>query len=186
MLPLLAGLGALALLGNPFKGRRAVKRRNPSAADRVAKVKHAARLWLSGKYGKTGAMEDALGEAGAPITEWARERMQDEIDDLSVRSNPRRKGRVTPGSAAARLAHWRWHHNPGRYARLDAKAVAKARLNIRSGGQPHTVWPAVRAQGAAARARRTMVYGAKSRLSKRIEQEYRKAVKAGKARRWGR
>lgn len=32
-----------------------------------------------------------------------------------LRSNPKRRrrgGKVTPAGAAARLAHWRWHHNP--------------------------------------------------------------------------
>lgn len=164
MLPFaLAGLAGLALLGNPFRA----KRRNPRRRARrnpglnMAQVKHAAQLWRTGRFQ---TLEDAVDAAGLPMRTYIVERVQDEVDDTAERA--RRAG-----------------SNPGRYARLDAKAVAKARLNIRSGGRPHTVWDAVRTQSAAGRARRTLTYGQRSRLSKRIAFEYLKAIKAGKRRR---
>lgn len=227
MLPLLAGLAGLALVGNPFRA----KRRNPGKARRgrgkavtpsgagarlakwrwhhnpgaAAKVKHAAQLWLTGRFQ---TLEDAVEAAGLPMRTYVVERVQDEVDDTAERArrNPggTREARYRladgtvvsasglrrmfmgkiPGPAQRRLLGIsRLKSNPGRYARLDAKAVAKARLNIRSGGRPHTVWPAVKAQGASARARRTLTYGQRSRLSKRIAFEYLKAIKAGKRRR---
>lgn len=171
-------LGALAFSGhlldhNPSKrsgskgttpsgaGARLAKWRwhhNPS--DLIAKVKHAAQLWRTGRFQ---TLEDAVDAAGLPMRTYIVERVQDEIDDLA---EGKRRALV----------------NPGRYARLDAKAVAKARLNIRSCGHPRTVWPAVKAQGAAARARRTLTYGQRSRLSKRIAFEYQKAIKAKRRR----
>lgn len=105
--------------------------------------------------------DEALREAGAPVTKANLRHLADYLQDAEMMVG----------------------RNPGRYARLDAKAVAKARLNIRSGGQPHTVWDAVRTQSAAGRARRTLTYGQRSRLSKRIAFEYQKAIKAGKRRR---
>lgn len=132
---------------------------NPS--DLLAKVKHAAQLWRTGRFQ---TLEDAVDAAGLPMRTYIVERVQDEVDDTAERA--RRAG-----------------SNPSRYARLDAKAVAKSRLNIRSGGRPHTLLPAVIAQSAAGRARRTLTYGQRSRLSKRIAFEYLKAIKAGKRRR---
>ena len=44
--------------------------------------------------------------------------------------NPKRRTRVTPGTAAARLAKWRWHHNPPRwvYRLHDGDVVTKEQL----------------------------------------------------------
>jgi hypothetical protein len=42
---------------------------------------------------------------------WTREYAERYIE-ATKRSNPTRRTRVSPGGAAARLAKWRWHHNP--------------------------------------------------------------------------
>lgn len=196
MLPLLAGLAGLALMGNPFRA----KRRNPKRR--------------SGSKGTTPS------GAGARLAKWRwHHNPSSQPYEYTVERVP--ISRIAPGDVVQcpdghhrtvgrkdikigglfgrtlfgdsyRAGHLpvervivkrAKRQNPGRYARLDAKAVAKARLNIRSGGQPHTVWDAVRTQSAAGRARRTLTYGQRSRLSKRIAFEYQKAIKAGKRRR---
>lgn len=171
-----------------------------------AGIVKAGRIALAGGEDSMGT-DDALREAGVPVTKANLHHMRDYLEDAAISAgrNPGTRearyqladGSVVSASGLRRmfmgkipgpkhrklLGISRLKSNPGRYARLDAKAVAKARLNIRSGGQPHTVWDAVRTQSAAGRARRTLTYGQRSRLSKRIAFEYQKAIKAGKRRR---
>lgn len=231
MLPLLAGLAGLALMGNPFRTkRRNPKRRSGSkgttpsgAGARLAKWRwhhnpswesaYPAHIVKAGRIATTAGIDsmgsdEALREAGVPVTKANLRHLADYLQDaeMMVGRNPggTREARYQladgtvvsasglrrmfmgkiPGPAQRRLLGIsRLKSNPGRYARLDAKAVAKSRLNIRSGGRPHTLLPAVIAQSAAGRARRTLTYGQRSRLSKRIAFEYLKAIKAGKRRR---
>ncbi len=52
-------------------------------------------------------------------------------------TNPKRKGKkgkwVSPGSAAARLAHWRWHHNPPIPAGYKSAAGRRLGHELRTG-----------------------------------------------------
>ena len=71
-----------------------------------------------------------------------------------------RRTRVTPGSAAARLARWRWHRNPKRgrraatsRARLVSRAEVAARINKASKGARNAVMRSILAQVMAGKVR---------------------------------
>lgn len=44
----------------------------------------------------------------------------------------RNSKRVSPGTAASRLAHWRWHHNPRRRAAARTRILRRVALAAKS------------------------------------------------------
>lgn len=119
----LAGIGC-ALMSNPGKKRkvrRAKKRGNPGGYWVLMKRTSEGPRYVAGPNSTTHDPAKAtkfITSMGAQLrrTEWLKRGSGFKSKQLPA-SNPRRttkksKHRTSPGSAASRLAHWRWHHNP--------------------------------------------------------------------------
>jgi hypothetical protein len=75
-----------------------------------------------------------------------------------IAPNPKHRGkkskRVSPGTAASRLAHWRWHHNPLSKGKAQAVISKNIRELIRSGrSQKQAIAIAMRTAGIARKKR---------------------------------
>jgi hypothetical protein len=130
MLPLvLAGLGAL-VLSNPLRnGRRgaAAKRRILRRVTKAARTNKRSGGTREACHASVRAQFFAA-ECGLRSKRISRAVVRG-IKQGRKKNPAKRRARVTPSNAAARLAKWRWHHNPaGCYRLADGDVVTAVQL----------------------------------------------------------